>query len=254
MRLLILRPLSRERSQELLSFQSGSPFLPLLRLLTSFRTSALLSLRLHSRAYIPSLLNPGSLGYGLPLLSLSLKHACCKLTYTFGVLRSGFGIPALLKLPSRTRVHHRLNFHSEAWTSQSLACCFIGKSGHYSTCTVVQVCLNSYWTCTLKFPSGHNWARTPVDRVILNTGRHVTPLLSMSSSAGIRALLRTCSSCTHAKVTERAAGGTDLMNTEWAHFIMGFALLRFTQKHIFHRDCVCLQEPMFWHYGDCAVE
>ena len=70
-RLSIPRPPSRGRTLELLSFQPGSPFLPLLRLLTRFRTSALLSLRLHRRAYIPSLLNLGSWEYGLPLLSLS---------------------------------------------------------------------------------------------------------------------------------------------------------------------------------------
>ena len=114
MRLSIPGAPSRGRMLELLSFQFGSPFLPLLRLLTRFRTSALLSLRLHSRAYIPSLLNPGSWEYGLPLLSLSPKHACCKYTYTFGILHSGFCIPALLKLPSRTRVHHLLTFHSKA--------------------------------------------------------------------------------------------------------------------------------------------
>ena len=113
-RLSIPRPASRGQMLELLSFQFGSPFLSLLRLLTRFRTSALLSLRLHSRAYIPSLLNLGSWEYGLPLLSLSPKHACCKYTYTFGILHSGFCIPALLKLPSRTRVHHLLNFHSKA--------------------------------------------------------------------------------------------------------------------------------------------
>ena len=93
-------------------FQSGPPFLPLLRLLTSFRTSALLSLRLHSRAYIPSLLNPGSLEYGLPLLNLFLKHAYCKYRYTSGILHSTLH-PCTTELPSQTRVHHRLNFHSK---------------------------------------------------------------------------------------------------------------------------------------------
>ena len=70
-RLSIPRLASRGQMLELLSFQFGSPFLSLLSLLTRFRTSALLSLRLHRRAYIPSLLNLGSWEYGLPLLSLS---------------------------------------------------------------------------------------------------------------------------------------------------------------------------------------
>ena len=67
----------------------------------------------------------------------------------------------------------------------------------------------------------------------------------MQASAGIRALQRTFSSCAHATISELAIGGTDLMTPEYTHFIMGFALLRFTQKHISHHDCVCLQEPMF---------
>ena len=95
-------------------FQSGPHFLPLLRLLTRFGTSAFLSLKLQNRAYIPSLLNPSSWVYGLPVLSLSLKHACCKYTYTFAILHSGLCIPALLKLPFQTRFHHQLNFHSKA--------------------------------------------------------------------------------------------------------------------------------------------
>ena len=54
----------------------------------------------------------------------------------------------------------------------------------------------------------------------------------------LQALLRTCSSCTHATLTELGIGGTDLMTIECTPFIMGFELPRFTQKHISHHDCV----------------
>ena len=99
------------------------------------------------------------------------------------------------------------------------------------------MCPNNYWTCTLKCTSGHNWASNPVDIGSLNTGGHGIPT-EHELKCRHRALLRTCSSCTHATLTELGIGGTDLMTIECTHFIMGFELPRFTQKHISHHDCV----------------
>lgn len=67
----------------------------------------------------------------------------------------------LLKLPSRARVPQLLNLQGFC---KSLACCFIHTYGHYSTCTLDQVCLKNYRTVTLKHNSCCNWACTPVER------------------------------------------------------------------------------------------